>query len=339
MNRETQMVNDFVAKVLEHLDLPEHLRQKVQDDLRQHITAKLDTAPLEAVLAEMGDPAMVAAEWAEGLELADLSLVPATQVRKPKVQSRYLAIGGLAIVLLGALAAPALLVKNRLGLQVTQLQTERDKLAHKLDQPPAPKPFISQARAREIAQAINSGLSWIPFFVEKDFDVTFRRVRIHAPLWILEDRDSSGRDQFVYIDANAGQEIMHLQADATLKQLPEAATPEGAVRRYFALTSAGKYEAAWPLLDDVSQNPNGPTPRGAVIAQFYAREGQPGPALNAVTGVTPLEVWRYDGCKCYLQGPVLVDVELADGSQQSLHLNHDSHGNWRLLWSPVDGLK
>jgi hypothetical protein len=337
MNRETQMVNEFVATVLEHLDLPEHLRQKVGDDLRQNITAKLDSAPLEVVLAEMGAPATVAAEWAEGLELVDLSPAPATEVTKSKVFIRYLAVGGLAIALLGVLSGPALLEKHRLGQQVTQLQSERDTLAHKLDEPPASKPFIAQAKAREIAQAINRDLSWTPYFIEKDFDVNIQGVRVDAPLWILNSRDGSGRDHFVYIDANAGLEIARVQADATLTQLPYATTPEDAVQRYFALTSQGQYEAAWPLLDDVAQQPA--TPRGAVLAKFYSREGQRGPALKAVTRVTQLDMWRYEGCKCYFDGPALVEVQLEDGSQQSLHLTHDSLGNWRLLWSPVDGLK
>jgi hypothetical protein len=138
----------------------------------------------------------------------------------------------------------------------------------------------------------------------------------------------------LYLDAKTGREITRVQVAASSKAMPEAATPELAVRSYLTLTSEGRYEAAWPLLHPVSQKPVPPVPVGLVLLNFYAHEGRTGPALKAVLDVKlPAEGigTKQAFCMCFLN-PARVRVELEDGSEQTIQVVQDSNGNWRVLW-------
>ncbi len=202
-----------------------------------------------------------------------------------------------------------------------------------LDDGPTPitiKPFIQNAI--ELARRVDHTLNWEAHLIEQRLDVTVKGARILAPVWIVEAKDAAGNVTVLYFDAKSGKVITKLQPPGPIAR---AATPEAAVQRYFDLTSAGKYEEAWPLLHPIAQKPNPPTALGLPLAHFLAQEGKTGPNLKAILDVKlptdPIGT-KDPHCMCFLR-KATVRVELEDGSQQTVELAEAAESTWGILWS------
>lgn len=213
-----------------------------------------------------------------------------------------------------------------------------DKSADPGPPPTQPKPYVTEEQALEAGRGVDGPAPWKAYLREEQFNVAIRGVQVKVPVWIVEATDGEGRTTVLYLDAVTGKELTRLQVAGVRGALPEVATPEAAVKSYFELTAAGKYEEAWPLLHPVAQKPNPPTPLGYILAQFFSREGQTGTKLKQVVSVTPYgpDGWKDPMCMCRLHPAAEVVTVMDDGTQGKVRVAQDGFKNWRILWHPQE---
>jgi hypothetical protein len=302
--------------------------------------ARAEGASLAQVLREMGSPEAVAAEWAEGLSLAELEPPSVAKRRVPPWIRWGALVAGLAILVGGVLIAQR---QARLKGEFAASERERALIAAKLnsaidhDLQSKPSPFIPKEAALAIGRTVDASANWEAYLREDQFDVTLQGKHLVAPLWSVEAKDAAGRYQILYLDAKTGQELQRLTVESPQKD-PALSTPQGAVERYFALTAAGRWQEAWSLLHPESQKPNPNASYGSSLAWFWAQEGKPGPTLKAISSVTPVP-FKFWMCMCQVPDTVLVTATLADGNEAKFHAAPDKDGSWRLFWAPNDGLQ
>lgn len=231
--------------------------------------------------------------------------------------------------------APRFLVKTNLLIAVLSNDPWVTKqVVLSLDDGPPPialRPMIRKERALELAQGVDKALPWEAHLVEQNFDVTIRGARLTAPVWIVEARDAAGQATVLYVDAKSGRIASQLQVATGGSG---ARTPEEAVRQYLGYTSAGKYEAAWTLLDPISQKPNPAMALGLSLARFYGQEGTTGPGLRTILEVMPPKEGigtKDPSCMCYLR-KATVRVELTDGTPKTFEVVAAANGTWGVMW-------
>lgn len=202
-----------------------------------------------------------------------------------------------------------------------------------LDDGPPPiilKPFIQNAL--ELARAVDNTIPWEAHLIEQSLDVTIQGVRVQAPVWIVEGKKNAEQATVLYFDARSGRLITRVEVAAPGSG--GSATPEEAVSRYLTLTSSGRYQAAWTLLDPVSQKPNPAASLGLSLARFYALEGTTGPGLKEILSVQLPENdmgTKDPSCMCYLR-KATVQVQLMNGTTTNLQVVAGANGKWGVMW-------
>lgn len=112
------------------------------------------------------------------------------------------------------------------------------------------------------------------------------------------------------------------------------------VKQYYDLVAQGKMEQAWGLVHpsdriDPRTGKEDATKKAAFLAQ------KPGPRVVEAAAGPTLDEYKFYSTQQRLTHVATVNVALAGGAKQTLHLAADDTGQWRVFWvqGPDAGLE
>lgn len=191
-----------------------------------------------------------------------------------------------------------------------------------------PPKYLSLEDVRTIGKRIDPNADWWPRFANKaSFKVDGDQV------WLAVGITQDGKRLALYLDPVTGK---------VLKEEPPETT-DGAVavvKEFYHLTAQGNYKSAWNLIHSIARQPNPVVKPEQIREKFLALDGQSGPTLVRIrSSAWSRDYWKFYECQCMIFDVVGVNVELSNGTKNTVHVARDRDGLWRLFWSAREGLR